>query len=166
MDATIADAPPLLPTARGGVAATNRDPFVTGDMNASLTWDGRAKATGVSCEQNETCSRAGALNGAALGFLPRPALNVPLLLDFVALDEDKVLLPAAAMVPATAAASVIHGLDDGSGWLQRCALNTSTNSGSMSHSGTHESLSRPSHLTWNSLKLRSPCRTTLHQKNK
>ena len=56
MDATIADAPLLL-TARGGVAATNRDPFVTGDMNASLTWDGRAKATGVSCEQNETCSR-------------------------------------------------------------------------------------------------------------
>ena len=140
------------------VMAASKEVLTTGDRKPSLTWDGRSGATGVNWEQNDTCSRTCTFDLADLKALPRPALKVPLLLDFVA-DDDRVLLPAT--VAAAAAALAMHGLEDGNGWSRRLALYAATNSGSMSHSGTHESLSSPSHLTWNSLKLQSPCRTTL-----
>lgn len=141
-----------------GVTAASKDAFTTGDKKQSLAWEGRSSATGVNCEQKETCSR-GIFDFADLSALPRPALKAQLLLDFVALDDDKVLLPVAT---AAAAALAMHGLEDGKGWSRCCALYAATNSGSISHSGTQESLSSPSHFTWNSLKLQSPCRTTLH----
>jgi hypothetical protein len=157
-DVAIADVP-LLPMTFAGVTAASKDPFTTGDKKQSLAWEGRSSATGVNCEQNETCSRGGILDFADLSAIPRPALKVQLVLDFVALDDDKVLLPVAA---AAAAALAMHGLEDGKGWSRSWDLYAATNSGSISHSGTQESLSSSSHLTWNSLKLQSPCRTTLH----
>jgi hypothetical protein len=155
---------PLLLIAFAEVMAASKDELTTGDRKPSLTWDGRSSATGVSWEQNDTCSRTWILDLTDLNALPHPALKLPLQLDFVALD-DRVLLPAA--VAAGAAALDMHGLEDGSVWLRRWPLYDATSSGSMSHSGTQESLSSPSHLTWNSLKLQSPCRTTLqrHENN-
>ena len=105
------EVPPLLITIAPAPAAS-REPLSTGDVKQSLCWEGRASATGVNCEQNETCSRAGKLEAAVLKASPHPPLKVPLLLDLVALDDDNVLLPAAAAA-ATAAARVMLGLEDG-----------------------------------------------------
>jgi hypothetical protein len=154
-DAAIAEAP------FAKAVPASSDPLTAGDKKPSFACVGRSSATGVNCEQNETCSRAATFDLDGLKALPRPVLNVALLLDFVALDDDKVLLPAVMAVGALA----MHGLEEGSGWSRRCALYAATNSGSMSHSGTQESLSSPSHLTWNSLKLQSPCRTILHEEH-
>jgi hypothetical protein len=52
-------------------------------------------------------------DGVDLRALPRSALNVPLLLDFVVLDDVQVQLSLAAAAAATR--QVMDGLEEGSG---------------------------------------------------